>query len=327
MSPKLATSTRWLLVTQSATLLMILILAVIIYRPKQSTSQYPFIAKRLFVANPNDIILNFTSLRSKIADYINASDVKIGLYFEYLPTGVSINVNGNDEFYRASLVKLPVVMRTYKLIEEGQLSLEDTLTLEAKQINKDYGTLWQRGVGAKFSVRELINFVLQDSDNTAFNVLYERVNVQLLHDAPNDDQASDDVYDYLDIPRATAGTTPMITPRNYTSILKSLYFSAYLPFQDSNSILEVMSKSHTTDWIRSTIPSQITFADKIGSYNVEPESYHVFSDCGIVYYPERPYSICIMVHSNDQEKSVQRIQGVAKMVFEYIDSIEPKKHL
>jgi beta-lactamase class A len=308
---------RWLIVTQLISLIAIAVLSFQLARP--NTLPYPFIAKRLFVDHPNDVIINFTDLRSQIQNYVSGSSEKIGVYFEYLPTNVSINVNGNEEFYRASLVKLPVVMRAYKYIEDGKLSLDDQLTVEQKQLNNEYGSLWKRGVGTTISVRELIRLILTESDNTAFNVLYEKVNVQLGQDLPSGDNSADDIYDYLDIPRASEGITPMISPRNYSSILKSLFFSAYLSYQHSNEILSTMALPHSENWLRSGIRPGIQVADKIGLYNADDQKLHVYSDCGIVFYPERTYSLCIMVHSSNNEKSIAHIQHISKLVFDFID--------
>lgn len=304
------------------------ILAIVIFIPvhivsvekhKNTEKKYPLIAKRLFTEDPNDILINFMNLRFALREYVAKSPEKIGLYFEYLPTGVNINVGANEEFFRASLVKLPVVMRTYKLVEEKKVSLDDVLTVEAKQLDTDFGNLWKRGAGTKLTIRELIALILTQSDNTAFNVLYERINVQLLKDFPDGDQTVDDVYDYLDIPRNMEGVTPMITPKNFSSMLKSLYFSAYLNFENSNNILTTMTGTHSEKWATASIPSHIPVANKIGVYNAEPEELQVHADCGIFYYPKRQYLLCTMVNSADTKKSVAHIQELSKTVYNFIE--------
>lgn len=287
---------------------------------KESTqAKYPLIAKRLFAEDPNDIVVNFTDLRQSLREYAAKSPEKIGVYFEYLPTGVNINVGANDEFFRASLVKLPLIMRTYKLIEAKVLTLDDLLTVEENQLDSDFGDLYKKGAGTKISVRELITLVLTKSDNTAFNVLYERVNVRLLQDQPDGDRSIDDVYDYLDIPRDAEGTTPMITPKNFSSILKSLYFSAYLSYAHSNEILDTMTQPHSEEWARREVPESMKVADKIGVYNIEPEELQVHADCGIYYYPKRQYLLCIMVHSGETNTSVSHLQKISKMVYTFVD--------
>lgn len=323
MLPKQKKSTRWLVYTQifSIAAIAVLILMLISANAKQDDSQtkYPYIAKRLFQDDPNDILINFMDLRTSLQEYTAKSPEKIGLYFEYLPTGVNINVGANDEFFRASLAKLPAIMRTYKLEEQDLLSLDDILTVEEKQLDSNFGDLWKKGAGTKLSIRELIELVLTKSDNTAFNVIYERVNMQLLKDSPDGDQSIDDVYDYLDIPRNTNGTTSMITPKNFSSMLKSLYFSAYLSYAHSNEILDTMAKPHAEEWASREAPESIRVADKIGAYNIEPKEMQVHSDCGIFYYPKRQYLLCVMVNSPDTDASVEHIRAISKIVYTFID--------
>lgn len=313
------TFVRTLLITQILSLVVICILAVTNNRSNHNQDgNYPLLAKRLFLNHPNDIIINFTPLREQLEAFTKDQKEQIGIYFEYLPTGTSININGKEEFYRASLVKLPVVMRAYKYIEDGKLSLDDVLTIEQKQLNSEYGDLWKAGVGTKISVRDVIQAILVKSDNTAFNVLYEKVNVQLRNDLPSGDLSADDVYDYLDIPHNTGAISPMITPKNFTSILKSLYFSSYLSYTHSNEILSSLTQPRNEDWIRSAIPSTIKVADKIGVYTAEPATQHVYADCGIIYYPERSYSLCVMVRSDNAATAIPQIHDISKKVYEYI---------
>lgn len=316
-------STKWLLWSLIACVATIAVFIPLhlasVAKQRNTEKTYPLIAKRLFTEDPNDILINFMELRLALQEYVAKSPEKIGLYFEYLPTGVSINIGANDEFFRASLVKLPVVMRTYKLVEEKRVSLDDVLTVETKQLDADFGNLWKRGSGTKLTIRELIALILTQSDNTAFNVLYERINVQLLKDFPDGDQTVDEVYDYLDIPRNMEGVTPMITPKNFSSMLKSLYFSAYLNYENSNTILTTMTGSHSEKWATASIPAHVPVANKIGVYNADPKTLQVHADCGIIYYPKRQYLLCVMVNSADTEKSVNHLKKISKTTYDFID--------
>lgn len=310
---------RILLTTQALSLVLVSIFGYQLYRSSTATrNTYPLLAKRLFLDHPNDIIINFTPLRVALQKYVDSHQEKIGIYFEYLPTGTSININAKDEFYRASLVKLPVVMRAVKYIEKGDLSYDDVLTVQHAQLNSEYGNLWKKGPGTKITIRDLIQEILVNSDNTAFNVLYEKVNVELRKDLPSGDMSADDVYDYLDVPRQADGNTPMISPKNFSSIVKSLYFSSYLSFNNSQQILHILTSPRTEDWIRSAIPTDIQVADKIGVYTAEPSEHHVYADCGIIYYPERAYSLCVMVKSDQAVKAIPEIHDISKKVYDYV---------
>jgi beta-lactamase class A len=294
-------------------------------RPKASKptgviiEEYPFLARRIFLENANDVIINFVPLRQKLREYVAQQDERIGVYFEYLPTGVGIGVNDREEFFRASLVKVPAVMSAYKLIEEGLLSESEPLVLKEHHLDSAYGTLWMRGAGTTLTVGEAIRLTIVESDNTAYEVLNEKVN-EILQAEVGEEKNIADVYDYLDIPHDEEGLTQEITPRNYSSILRSLFFSAYLDYEDSNDLLRLMSESVFEEGIALPLLGKAEVAHKFGVHNVEPERLKVHSDCGIVYLPKRPYLICVMISSGDAA-TAQYMQDISQIVFDYISSV------
>jgi beta-lactamase class A len=283
-------------------------------------SDYPYLARRIFSENPNDVIINFVPLRQKLRGYIEEKPEKIGVFFEYLATGVSVGVNDRQTFFRASLVKVPGIMSAYKLIEEEKLTKNEELVIEDYHLDSDYGSLWQRGAGAVISVGDAISYSIKESDNTAYEVLNERVNDLLLADV-GEEQNIDDVYDYLDIPRDSEGLTQEVTPRNYSSILRSLFFSAYLSYHDSNELLDLMTQSTYKKGIAGPLEGKVKVAHKFGIHNVEPDNYEVHSDCGIVYLPQRPYILCIMIDSGEEVVTSQYMQEISKIIYEYISEV------
>ncbi len=93
--------------------------------------EYPLLAGRLFVENPNDVIINFTDLRSELTSYMEKNGIQGSLYFEYLPTGTSVRVQGDDELVAASLMKIPVIMELFRAAELGRIDLDKKNTLAA----------------------------------------------------------------------------------------------------------------------------------------------------------------------------------------------------
>jgi beta-lactamase class A len=281
--------------------------------------KYPLLAKRLFVANPNDLLINFTSLREDSRAYINAQDEKIGFYFEYLPTGLSINIGANEEFFRASLIKLPGVMRAYKLIEEKKLKETDVIEVKPEDINPLFGAKDRLTAGSKKTVAELAKLALTESNNTAYQVLFTETNNRILGAHGNDEKNIRDVYDYLDVPRNAAGETQSISPKNYSSVLKSLYFSSYLSYESSSKILDLLTQNTFDDWLPQPIPDHIKVAHKFGVYDLDaPKMAQVHSDCGITYLEKRPYLLCIMVNSQDQAESAKHIQTLSKKAYDFL---------
>ncbi|QQG49939.1 MAG: serine hydrolase [Candidatus Berkelbacteria bacterium] len=295
-----------------------IILNISTWSKPSNEQKYPLLAKRLFVSSPNDLLINFTSLREDLRKYIDKSDHKIGVYFEYLPTGISININGNDDYYRASLVKLPGVMRTYKLIEDGKLQEQEQLEVKPYHLN-NFGENKDLKVGMKKTVGELSALALRDSNNTAYEIIYEKVNGDILKKEKGDEETINNVYNYLDIPTPGPDQTLFISPKNYSSALKSLYFSSYLNYADSSKLLDHLTHSSFNDWLPKNLPKDLLIAHKFGIFDLnEPANYKVHSDCGIVYLPKRPYLLCVMGQQANNDNLGADIADISKIVYDFL---------
>lgn len=274
--------------------------------------QYPLVAQRALrrqinpTDTPNDLINNFLPLRDNLHKFIDPNKEAFAFYFEYLPTGTSIGINEDTEFTPASLLKVPVVMAYYYKKERLHLTKGPVVTLTPKELNDRFGDLYKKGKGAPLDLDEAAKIALQQSDNTASLAL--------------SDYISDDDFQYiqggLDIPLALKGQTPIITAQQYSSILKALYFSSILTKDDSQDILNMLTHTDFHDMLPSGVPSDIPVAHKIGLVDNQ-----IYSDCGIVYLPQRPYVLC-MISQSDRKTAVVRMHTVSKMIYDYISSYQ-----
>lgn len=270
--------------------------------------RYRNLSPRIFSEGQNDILINFVELRSNMRAYVReaSTSAQLGVYFEYLPSGVSIGVNETEQYVLASLLKVPLVMQTYKLKEEGQLRMDEELVISSEHLDPLFGDLWKEGAGKKITVKEAIDLVLKESDNTAKNVLFNRL-------PPG---SIEKVFDALDIPKVLDQDMAVVTPKNYSSILRSLYLSSYLTFDDSEEILEIMSNSEFTDKLRAGVPPEVKVAHKIGVYSPETDK-SIYTDCGIVYVPRRPYILCLMARATNTDAQTWFSQ-LSSMVYTYV---------
>ncbi len=274
---------------------------------KSLQEQYPYLSKRIFANNPNDIVINFIPLRQAFKEYVEKQDGQVGAYFEYLPSGTSIGVNDKEEIKLVSLSKVPLVMSIFKKIEKGKMSLSDILTVKKEHLDERFGNLWKKGEGTKLSVEELIKLALVESDNTAYNVLFDQLTPQEVNG----------VYEGLDIQISKEGEHMLVSPKSYSSILRSLYLSSFLSEENSNRILEILTKTAFNDKISAGVPENIKVAHKIGVFEKLAGSQNVFIDCGIIYVPNRPYILCAFVHGTN-EQAQKYMSYISKMVYEYI---------
>ncbi len=271
---------------------------------EENLQKYPFLASRTLMDKHGDFLLNFLDLREKLHQMADPLGDKIELYFEYLPTGTSIGINSGNNFFAASLFKLPVVMAYFRHKEKVTSAQDYKVKLTKDMLDNRFGDLWQKGEGYELDLNEAARLALEKSDNTAAKALGTVIT--------QDD--FDDVYLGVDVDLQIASEGAVMTTKKYSSILKALYFSAVLTREDSQTILDYLSHSEFNDKLVAGIPKDVTVAHKIGV--IDEKSY---MDCGIVYVPYRPYMLC-MVSSGTEEEARVRMSRISKTIYEYVVS-------
>ncbi|MEK9184057.1 MAG: serine hydrolase, partial [Patescibacteria group bacterium] len=131
---------------------------------EQIKNKYKFLNPMRNLIKQEDLIINFQPLRDYLKDKY-AADQNISVYFEYLPTGASIAINKDAEFYSASLLKVPVAMAVAKKIEKSEWKWTNELVLMSPDKDEHFGNLYKEKTGATFTIEELIRRSLSDSDN------------------------------------------------------------------------------------------------------------------------------------------------------------------
>ena len=67
------------------------------------------------------------------------------------------------------------------------------------------------------------------------------------------------------------------------------------------------------------LPNDIVVAHKFGERDLEDNTKQLH-DCGVVYYPQNPYLICIMTHGQSYKSLERIIQHISGKVYKEVDS-------
>lgn len=268
--------------------------------------QYPYLSRVTLTDNETDLLIHFVELRKTLNDTVAPWGDSFAVYFEYLPTGVSIGINSQTAFTLASLLKVPYAIAYYAQLEQSGLDIQRMATIQQSDIDNRFGTLWQRGAGAQLSFDDLIRIMLVESDDTAVNVLSRYIDPSVYRS----------VYDGLDIELPDGELRPtQLTAKSYASILKALYFSSIINKEHSEYILSLLTQTPFNDKLVAGVPAGVTVAHKIGV--IDTQLYH---DCGIVYEPQRPYLLC-MLSKSDEPTAQTRMKEVSSQVYSFIHGI------
>jgi beta-lactamase class A len=121
-------------------------------------------------------------LRRTLDSLVQAHHGVVGYSVVDLDSGARLSARGDETFPTASLIKVPILVTVYDLIEKGQLSPDDQLTV--LRIDKVPGTgiLQHLHDGMVITVADAAWLMATISDNTATNLLLDRIIIRRVWD-------------------------------------------------------------------------------------------------------------------------------------------------
>ena len=103
---------------------------------------------------------------------LNNQTFACAMYYIDLTTGLTISYNADRQFAAASLIKAPYLMYILDMIAAGELSLDDVHTYRrAYHYIGGTGQIRYMEDGTQLTLRQIIEYIVYDSDNVAFKML------------------------------------------------------------------------------------------------------------------------------------------------------------
>lgn len=265
---------------------------------------------------------NLAELEKKIELLIENETKKdsvsvMAVYFRDLNNGPWFGINDSEKFTPASLLKVPLAIAYFKKAEIDPTLMEREIEYSTPQIAspvemQNFKPKEKLETGKKYKIKDLIERMIVYSDNNAANLLFEEI----------DHSTLDKTYPDLGMPVPND-----LEPENYMSVIsyasffRTLFNASYLDRIQSEQLLEVLSHSEFKEGLVAGVPSSITVAHKFGERKIEYGSSikNQLHDCGIVYYPDHPYLLCVMSKGDNFVELKETIRKVSKEVYEELD--------
>jgi beta-lactamase class A len=119
-------------------------------------------------------VVNASELTKKLEQVdVSAVQAEVGIGVLDLRSAESWFLNGAQRFPMQSVVKVPIAIAILKLVDEGALSLNQSLAIGPKEYAPGWSPLRDelKDGSAQFSLHKLLERAVADSDNTAADVL------------------------------------------------------------------------------------------------------------------------------------------------------------
>jgi beta-lactamase class A len=118
-------------------------------------------------------------LKDQIEGVIRGVEGEVGVAVKHLESGDELFINGEIYFPMASVFKLPILVEVMAQIKEGHFLLEEVISIQPTDQHLGSGILTSLTVpGVELSVRNLINLMMMISDNSATDILLQKVGAE-----------------------------------------------------------------------------------------------------------------------------------------------------
>jgi beta-lactamase class A len=246
-------------------------------------------------------------LESSIEQVDQHLDGVMGVAIEDLTTGDHFFLHEDEVFAQASSIKITVLANLYLQAQQGKLKLTDLYTVQSSDLVPDSDIMGGLTPGTtRLTLRDLATMMVAVSDNSATNVLIDRVGM------PNVNAMLDSLAlphtrlrrKMMDLQAAKEGRENISTPHEMMTLLDAIYHGKVLN-KESTADFFTMLSTNKNSWIPRDLSADLKIADKPGALEA------VRNDSGIVFVEGRPYVICVMTaflrNERDGEEAISKV--------------------
>jgi beta-lactamase class A len=229
-----------------------------------------------------------------------------------------LDVLGGEIFPAASILTIAIALELYCRVEEGSLALAERVTLSQSDKVVGPGVLAQLGEGLMPTLQDLVHLAITISDNTAANLLLDRVGLSAVNDrlerlglvhtrvtgrmlveeTQKGPPAVEDFGLHASVPSGRddgRGERSPAAARELVKLLSAIHRREGLPDGACSAVLDILLKTQTASSIRRGLP-EARFRDRT------PAKLHyktgsirgVVNDVGIVATERGAYAIALL---------------------------------
>lgn len=245
-------------------------------------------------------------------------DGVMGLAVKDLTSGEELFINPDEIMPQASSIKITVLANLYLQAQQGKLKLTDEYVVRKDDMVSGSDIMLGLTPGVtRLTLRDLATMMVAVSDNSATNVLIDRVGL----DNVNGMLEGLGLHStrlrrkMMDLKAASEGRENVSTPREMMTLLETIYRGKLLNQDMTADFMKILS-THKESSMLQGLPDDAVAASKPGELEA------VRNDSGIVLVKNRPYVLCVMTaYLKDEKEGSAAIRKIAALTYSYFDRV------
>ncbi len=268
------------------------------------------------------------TLEQRIKPITDAHKGKVAVAVKNLSTGEAYALNADEVMETASLIKLAVMIETYRQADDKKIDLGKTLTLTKDDKVPGAGILTQHfSDGATFPLRDAVRLMIVYSDNTATNLVLDQIGIKSVNETTKtlgvpETRINSKVYkrstSSVDLARSEKYQLGSTSANETLKLLELIHTGKAASAEACKTMLGHLEKNDDKEMLVRHLPEGTTVAHKTGATN------RVRTDAGIIHIPDPthtpkekeakrtiPVAVCVLTNENDDQRWVLDNQGQA----------------
>ena len=246
-------------------------------------------------------------------------DGVMGVVIKDLATNETLSILPDEVFPTASSIKIAVLAELYHQAQQGKLKLTDMYTVQKSDLVPDSDIMGGLTPGVtKITLRDLATMMVAVSDNSATNVLIDRVgmeNVNALLDSLGLTHTRLR-RKMMDLKAASEGRENVATPAELGKLLELIYRGKLLNKENTDGYFDMLS-THKESFIPRNLPDGLKIANKPG------ELEGVRNDVGLVFLRNHPYIVSVMsCYLRNEREGEDAISKISLLTYRTLDRLD-----
>ena len=253
----------------------------------------------------------FADTSYKVEQYLN-DGTEYAVYLSYPQKSSESFIYNSKPMRSASMIKVFILAAVMDKANRGEIDIDEILTLRGSDKVGGAGILAGYPSGTELTLREVLELMITHSDNTATNIVIDRIGMATINEYIQRQGYSDTILrrKMMDYDAIAAGRENFSSVRDLGNFFTRLYNYECVGETYDKIMLDFLVKQTDTDCFPAALPDK-QIAHKTGALD------GLYDDGGIIYSNAGDAVLVIMTENFTGEyNTIQHMKAFARAVIE-----------
>ena len=245
-------------------------------------------------------------LTAQTVQIIGDTKNQLAVYFLRPDREIEPFIYHSQQMAPASMIKLFVMAKTMQDVHDGKLSLDEKITIKKNDAVGGAGVTTWYNAGEQRTIEQLMTVMITDSDNTATNILIDRLGMQNINRYLQQQGFRDTVLVYKMMMGRKGKKKNLSSVRDIGSLFSRLYYHQLVGEQEDELMRDILCQQHDKECFPAALPDY-EIAHKTGEVN------DVYVDGGIFFGQQEDFVLVILSNGKaGRSDAIEKMQNLAR---------------